>query len=75
MTLTHRIKLISAKFRWFSQTVFDAAKYRKEIKEVSFIKKRRNELMMALLAEKRLVEDSDKIKELRAKISILSELL
>jgi hypothetical protein len=71
----HKIKLIGSRLRWYSELVINSVKYRQEIKEVSFIQKKRKKLMLELLAEQRVNENKDKIVELRAKISIINEIL
>jgi cytoplasmic iron level regulating protein YaaA (DUF328/UPF0246 family) len=75
MKITHKIKLIGSRLRWYSELVVNSVKYRKEVKEVSFIQKKRKELMLELLAEQRVMENEEKIAELRAKLSIINEIL
>ena len=75
MTIKHKIKLILSDFNGKLSLVSKSIKYRKEIKELEWIRNKKKDLTLEMLGLQRTVPDSEEIRILQAKLSILDELI
>ena len=73
--MRHKIKLFFAKLRWKIELVEKAIKYRKEIKELEWLREKKKDLTLEMLGLQRLNQDSEEIRIIKAKLSILSEII
>ena len=74
MTIKHKIKLKISNFFYYLSLVPKAIVYRKEIKELRVIEKKKRDLTFRMLEIQRTIPDNDETKEIKAKLSILNEI-
>jgi len=75
MSILHKVKFKIANIKRFFVLIEAAIKYRKEIKEVDFIFKKKKELTMRMLEIQRNIENNSEIQEIKAKLDILNKLI
>lgn len=73
--MKHKILLLFAKLSWKIELIENAIKYRKEIKELEWIRNKKKDLTLEMLGLQRLNQDSEEIRLIQAKLSILNEII